>query len=344
MIRKLADLKTSHEVEKRDFEIQQLESDKAISTLQLKVQESSILQFQLEQEKARAANLLQLRQIDLLNNESRLQQAQLSGNAAALDAQKAAIHIKEDSLKLLEREGEIHQLKLKSKTAFANYLIGAFLILCLLGFMAYKQYHTRQQLKLQKLRNKIASDLHDDVGSTLSSISIFSEMAQQQSKEVQPLLQTIQNSSRNMLEAMADIVWTINPENDQFEKIVMRMRNFAFELLGAKQIDFEFNADEEINRMKLPMDIRKNLYLIFKEATNNLVKYSEASEAEFSIRNEEDKVVMMIRDNGKGFDPDQPSEGNGLKSMRKRAADMGADFLVKSFPGQGTMIQLKIAV
>ena len=147
-----------------------------------------------------------------------------------------------------------------------------------------------------------------------------------------------------MLEAMADIVWTINPENDQFEKIVMRMRNFAFELLGAKQIDFEFNADEEINRMKLPMDIRKNLYLIFKEATNNMVKYSEASEAEFTLKNEQDKVILMIRDNGKGFDPNKPSEGNGIKSMRKRAADMGADFQLKSLPGQGTTIELKIAV
>ena len=92
------------------------------------------------------------------------------------------------------------------------------------------------------------------------------------------------------------------------------------------------------------MDVRKNLYLIFKEATNNMVKYSEATEAEFSIRNDQDKVVMMIKDNGKGFDQNQPSEGNGIKSMRKRAAEMGADFILKSLPGQGTLIELKIAV
>ena len=92
------------------------------------------------------------------------------------------------------------------------------------------------------------------------------------------------------------------------------------------------------------MDVRKNLYLIFKEATNNMVKYSEASEAEFLIKNNQDKVVMMIRDNGKGFDPNRATEGNGIKSMRKRAEEMGADFILKSLPGQGTLIELKIAV
>src|SRR6185436_16927186 len=107
--------------------------------------------------------------------------------------------------------------------------------------------------KLQTLRNKIASDLHDDIGSTISSISIFSQMAQQQSKEVIPLLETIGDNSRRMLDAMADIVWTINPENDQFEKIILRMRSFAYELLGAKKIDFEFLADEEVTVMKLTM-------------------------------------------------------------------------------------------
>ena len=105
----------------------------------------------------------------------------------------------------------------------------------------------------------------------------------QQSKELIPMLESIGESSRKMLDAMADIVWTINPENDNFEKIILRMRSFAYELLGAKKIDFEFNADDTVAKMKLPMDVRKNLYLIFKEATNNMVKYADADRAFFSI-------------------------------------------------------------
>ena len=94
------------------------------------------------------------------------------------------------------------------------------------------------------MRNKIASDLHDDVGSTLSSIAIFSEVAQQQTKEVIPMLNTISESARKMLDAMADIVWSINPNNDSMQKIIVRMREFAIMLLEGKNIRFNFHIDE----------------------------------------------------------------------------------------------------
>src|SRR5436190_11932750 len=113
-----------------------------------------------------------------------------------------------------------------------------------------------------------------------------------------------------MLDAMADIVWTINPENDQFEQIVLRMRSFAYELLGAKKIDFEFNADDNVAKMKLAMDVRKNLYLIFKEAINNMVKYAGADRAFFSVTGTKGNLTMLIRDNGRGFDTNRSSEGN----------------------------------
>jgi len=199
-------------------------------------------------------------------------------------------------------------------------------------------------LKLQTLRNRIASDLHDDVGSTLSSIAIFSELAKQQSKEVVPMLESIGDSSRKMLESMADIVWTINPENDNFEKIILRMRSFAYELLGAKKIDFEFNADDSVAKMKLPMDVRKNLYLIFKEAINNMVKYAGADRAFFSISGTKNNLTMLIRDNGKGFDVNKSSEGNGLKNMKKRAQEIGAKLLIESGAGIGTTIQFLLKV
>jgi signal transduction histidine kinase len=194
------------------------------------------------------------------------------------------------------------------------------------------------------LRNKIASDLHDDVGSTLSSISMFSQMAQQQSKETIPLLDTIGDYSRKMLEAMADIVWTINPENDQFEQIILRMRNFAYDLLGTKKIEFEFDADEDVASLKLSMEVRKNIYLIFKEATNNMVKYSGADKALFRIKGEKNILTMLIRDNGKGFDTSQSTNGNGLRNMKNRAEEMGAHLMIDSAFGKGTTIELSIAV
>jgi signal transduction histidine kinase len=143
---------------------------------------------------------------------------------------------------------------------------------------------------------------------------------------------------------MADIVWTIKPENDQFEKIIMRMRSFAYELLGAKKIDFEFIADDDVAKINLPMEVRKNLYLIFKEATNNMVKYAQADKAKFAIKGEKNNLTMVIRDNGKGFDLGKATEGNGLKNMKKRADEIGAKLVIDSFPGNGTTIQLSVAV
>ena len=241
---------------------------------------------------------------------------------------------KEDSLNyqqsLTDEKLKQQTLLTRQQKQLKNYLLAGFILFVVLSFFIYRNYRTRQQLKLQTLRNKIASDLHDDVGSTLSSISIFSQMAQQQSKEVIPMLETIGESSRKMLDAMADIVWTINPENDQFEKIILRMKRFAFELLGAKKIDFEFVADDEVAKMKLPMDVRKNLYLIFKEATNNMVKYAGASKAMFAIKEEKNNLTMLIRDNGKGFDTSQSTEGNGLKNMKKRADEIRAQLTIES--------------
>jgi len=225
-----------------------------------------------------------------------------------------------------------------------NVMLVGFAFVCLLGWFIYSNYSTRQQLKLQKLRNKIASDLHDDVGSTLSSISIFSDMVKMQSKEVNPLLDSIGESSKKMLDAMGDIVWTINPENDDFDKILTRMRSFAYELLGAKKIDFAFDADEQLRNLKVPMEVRKNLFLIFKEATNNMVKYSEADMAEFMIKEDKNQITMTIRDNGKGFEENANLQGNGLKNMRKRAEEMGGKLYIESKQSVGTLIRLSVAV
>jgi signal transduction histidine kinase len=251
---------------------------------------------------------------------------------------------KDKKIVLLNSEKAMQALDLQKEKQTKNYIIVGLALFVILSFFIYQNYRNRQKLNLQKLRNKIATDLHDDIGSTLSSISIFSQMAQEQSKDTVPMLETIGESSRKMLDAMADIVWTIKPENDQFEKIIMRMRSFAYELLGAKKIDFEFIADESVEKFKLPMEVRRNLYLIFKEATNNMVKYAGANKAMFAIKGGKNELTMMIRDNGKGFDVSKSTEGNGLKNMKKRAIEIGGQLIIDSNPGNGTLIEIRIAV
>ena len=363
--RMIAELREQFESEKKDKEIVLLKSEKQVTALIIKSKDDSLRfvqsekeKIRLEKEKTDALNLYNQQQLALLAKEKRLQELQIEKNEADMLVQKAETQKKQsdylvqkaeadrkqEQLLVLNKEKTIQNLELKKQKQAKNFFIAGLALFAILSFFVYRNYRTRQKLKLQTLRNKIARDLHDDVGSTLSSISIFSQMAQEQSKETIPLLETIGESSRKMLDAMADIVWTINPENDQFEKIILRMRSFAYELLGAKQIDFEFVADEDVAKMKLPMDVRKNLYLIFKEATNNMVKYSEANRAFFEVKREGNDLTMLIRDNGKGFDINQPKQGNGIINMRKRAGEMEAVISIDSLPEEGTTIQLKVAV
>jgi signal transduction histidine kinase len=288
--------------------------------------------------------MLSLQQLDLLSQQQELQQCALEQNQASLTIQEKETALRQDQLNLVNKENEIKTLALKREKLTKNYMFTGIGLLTLLSLVVYNNFKTRQQLKLQTLRNKIASDLHDDVGSTLSSIHIFSEMARNQSKEVLPMLDTISESSKKMMDAMADIVWTINPENDNFEKIMDRMRSFAYELLLARKIDFEFDAKESLNDLKLSMEARKNLYLIFKEATNNMVKYSNADKAHFSLTEAEKMLTMIIHDNGKGFDMQSASSGNGLRNMKKRAEEIGGALRIDSSPGDGTTIQLSVAV
>ena len=209
-------------------------------------------------------------------------------------------------------------------------------------FYGFYLYRLQQLKKLQTIRNNIASDLHDDIGSTLNSISIYSEVAKQQAGKEIPALDLIGSSSRKVIESMGDIVWTINPENDSFEKIIVRMRSFAHQLLKAKKVEYTFEVDERLNSIVLPMQVRKNFYLVFKEAINNLVKYSSASRVAISLTQESGEIVLKIRDNGIGIPINPETQGNGLINMKRRAEEIQASLNIKSASEEGTGIELTL--
>ena len=198
---------------------------------------------------------------------------------------------------------------------------------------------------ISRIRNKIASDLHDDLGATLSSISIMSEIVHQQVKQKSPqsvaILEKIGTSSRNMIDSLNDMVWAINPKNDNFENIIKRMKTFASEILAARDINFNFDFDKNLLQSKLKMDTRRNFYLIFKEAVNNIAKYSGAMNAYVLLHHCEDNLKMIIRDDGNGFDLNKITLGNGLNNMAQRAEEMKAKFNLETFPGKGTKVELE---
>ncbi len=217
------------------------------------------------------------------------------------------------------------------------------------GLAVYGFYRFRltQALKLQSIRDRIASDLHDEVGSNLSNIYIFSNVAQQKATandQTVPLLQKITDYTQQSMEAMNDIVWMINTRNDRFENIIVRMRTLAAELAETSDCDLQMNFDESLNDVKLNMEERKNFYLIYKEAINNLAKYAGCKNVWVSMSLRHNTVTLIIRDNGKGFDVANTSTGNGLFNMKKRAEFLNGTFKVDSKMGEGTTLQLSFKV
>ncbi|MDE1192179.1 MAG: 7TM diverse intracellular signaling domain-containing protein [Arachidicoccus sp.] len=203
------------------------------------------------------------------------------------------------------------------------------------------------QNKMQNIRDKIARDLHDDVGATLSTVMLYSNAARQKENilsknELMDFINKIGETSAQMIDDMSDIVWAVNPRNDTMKKIFSRMQAFAAPLCAANNIELSFNTDDNLQEETLPMDKRKNIYLIFKEAMNNAVKYASCSKIFIEILKKEKDLHLMITDNGKGFDLQCHADGNGLSNMSHRAMEMKGELYIHTEIGKGTFIDLSI--
>ena len=209
------------------------------------------------------------------------------------------------------------------------------------------QYRLKQILKVERLRTRIASDLHDDVGSTLSSISILSEILSGQldtNPQSAEMINKIGTNARNMLESMDDIIWAVNPSNDKFQNLGLRIREYAIPLFESKNIKFQVLSSNSLEMVPIPMNIRRNLYLIVKEAVNNLIKYSECTEALIEFTEKHSYLLVIVTDNGKGFNPESPSSRNGIKNMRRRAEQINAHLEIISEPDKGTVVKLEVKI
>jgi Y_Y_Y domain/Histidine kinase/Two component regulator propeller len=221
-------------------------------------------------------------------------------------------------------------------------IVSAILLFAII--YALFRYRVNNKMKMQEMRNRIASDLHDEIGSTLSSISLYSEVAhkivKQKAPEANSMMAHISESTSNMMEALSDIVWTINTRNDKFNNVVNRMRAFAVNMLEAKGCNLQFEAGDELHSLQLNMEQRKNFYLVFKEAINNIAKYAEAKNVTIQLSAKNKMVRMKIVDDGKGFNPSIETPGNGLINMKKRALELKGELQVHAAPQKGTVIEL----
>jgi signal transduction histidine kinase/ligand-binding sensor domain-containing protein len=224
-----------------------------------------------------------------------------------------------------------------------------FLIALIVGLLsviyAFYRYRIRQLMQLQKVRNRIATDLHDEIGSNLTNISILSTLSTthlSQPAQAKEFLQRISEEVTASSQALDDIIWSVNAGHDTLDETVSRMRRYAAELFDGAGINYELQLDPLLEEMKLDMEQRRDFYLIYKEGVNNILKHASASQVKIIVDIDKHRLTLHMTDNGKGFDLDRSTGRHGLSGMRDRTAKWKGKFEITSSQNIGTTIKISM--
>ena len=214
--------------------------------------------------------------------------------------------------------------------------------------MRRKLERSERQRALERERGRIAQDIHDDLGASLTRISMLSQTARgepENGQQVGTCLDQIYTTARDLTRALSEIVWAINPQHDRLDSLATYLEKFAQDYLRAGGMRCRLDLPLQIPQWPLTAEIRHNLFLAFKEAVNNALRHSGATEVRLSLRVEAEAFVWQLEDNGHGFDskaaeggPGSSASGNGLPNMRRRLQEIGGQFDIQSAPGQGTRV------
>jgi ligand-binding sensor domain-containing protein/signal transduction histidine kinase len=219
----------------------------------------------------------------------------------------------------------------------------ASIFACAILYSLYR-YRLTRLLEMERLRTRIATDLHDDIGSTLSQIAILSEVAQRHppGEDCEQPLVDIAGLSRELVDSMSDIVWAIDPEQDRLDDLTHRMRRFAGDLFSYNGVLVRFQAPGGEKNPRVDADVRRQVFLIFKESLHNSARHSGCSEVDIRLQLDGGWLELALADNGQGFDPARARCGHGLASMAQRAKQLGGALAVETAPGRGAALALRV--
>lgn len=349
MAANINELKVQYETEKKDAEILKLKTDQQIRQLELEKQQALAAGHLLEAKRKGD-------QIRLLRQQEELRGLQLQQQKARLEKQELLARESEQqmlqslqSLQIAENEKKLKQRQLEREKLLRNGLLVFSLAVLLIGGLLFNRYQLRkkiqEQARMMEVRNKISRDLHDDIGSTLTSIHIMSSVSQQvvnaDPQQARNLLGEIAEQSRSIQQNMNDIVWAIRPDNDKVGNLSSRMLEFIGQTLEPRQIETRFSAAEEMMQLSLPMTYRKELLLMFREAVNNIVKHANARMVIVTLSGKQgNDLVLSIKDDG-SWKNNPHNTGTGTGSIRQRAEALGgrAEWLIT---GAGTEVRIAL--
>ncbi|WP_159447485.1 tetratricopeptide repeat-containing sensor histidine kinase [Moheibacter sediminis] len=325
------ELEVKYETEKKEAEIERLAIDSKIKNLEIEKKNALIRGNLIEAEQKQ-------REIEILVKTKEINDLKISQQNEFLKMNQAQIHSLEQQKKIAYQENELKERKIQNQNLTRNLGIASFLIVLIsIAFLVNRillKKKIEQKNLIIKERNRISSELHDEVGSTLTAINLISHSAikdlnlEESKTKVQ--IEKIKENTQNVMENISDIVWSMNPDNDNFRQIIVRMKEFTVNILENNKIDYQFEIDDSLNEVKFSPEKRRDFYLIFKEALNNLSKYSQADFAKISIMKNPHEIHMKIKDNGVGFDLSTVKLGNGLKNMKMRTENQKGKFEISS--------------
>jgi signal transduction histidine kinase len=217
----------------------------------------------------------------------------------------------------------------------------------LLAGAAHK-YRVGQLLALERVRMRIAADLHDDIGGSLSRICIQSEVACREAAALgqQPVrrLKEIADSARGLVDALGDVVWSVDPRRDDLASVCRRLREYADDVFTGTGVRWVYTAPSNLALVRLDPQARRHLYLLLKEGITNIARHAAARNVSFHIRQDGQELLAELRDDGRGFGDVEATrdDQHGLLSMRTRAAQLGARLSIESSPGAGTTLTLRV--
>lgn len=265
---------------------------------------------------------------------------------AGLQAQ-AAHHRQQIQLQLVQQQGRVQtQQQELTRLRYQQQLAALVFVLIAIGGGLLWHYRLREARRQEALRTRIAADLHDEVGSMLTQISMQSTLLREgryAAAQQQVYLDQMAEASRRAARQMRDAVWSIDARYDSATSLLDRLRDHAHEVLPAAGLELDFGVEASISNTTVPLATRQALYYIYKEALHNVVKHAQAQQVRVRLRLRHHQLELEVCDDGHGLSSANRSGGQGLPNMRMRARAVGGDIsLEDAEPGTRLLVHLPL--